>query len=282
MNASSVFGPSYETTLIVQDGNIVKRSLVISEVDNEGHVTPIESWSEAAGTLGSHNEGAELKTIDERYAACRAELEATNTARSDISVTYTAPTNAETTQDAVLASCLILPKNTVYDGGAEVVTSLEFLRNPNEQVALETSLETWKNLKAQNGDHYRYKTSFGSFSGFGDTTTLTVQGETVVSRAYEAYRVNGNTGEKNVTESWTEEGAEVGSHKAGAEPRTVDELYGVCRSDVLTQNPSANDFYLEFRDDGVLKTCDYVPKDCVDDCSRGVNITGLEFLAKLD
>ena len=148
-----------------------------------------------------------------------------------------------------------------------------------KQGELDKSLATWQALKAQNGDHYRYETSFGSFSGFGNTTTLTVQGETVVSRAYEAYRVDGNTGEKNVTESWTEVGAEVGSHEAGAAPRTVDDLYRVCRSEVLAQSPLENDFYLEFRDDGVLRTCDYVPKGCVDDCSRGVNITALEFLA---
>ncbi len=47
---------------------------------------------------------------------------------------------------------------------------------------------------------------------------------------------------------------------------------------VLTRSSLKNDFYLEFRGDGVLRTCDYVPKSCVDDCSRGVNITGLEFL----
>lgn len=74
------------------------------------------------------------------------------------------------------------------------------------------------------------------------------------------------------------EGAALGSHEAGAAIRTVDELYSVCRDEVLTQNAFANDFYLSFRDDGVLNYCEYAPKDCVDDCSSGVNITDLEFL----
>lgn len=147
-----------------------------------------------------------------------------------------------------------------------------------KQGELDRSLAAWNALKAENGESYRYETSFASWAGFGDTTTLSVQSGKVTARAYEAYRLEGD-GQTTITESWTEEGAAVGSHEAGAAPRTVDELYGVCRAEVLTKNPLANDFYLFFRDDGVLESCTYVPKGCVDDCSSGVNITGLEFLS---
>ncbi len=145
-----------------------------------------------------------------------------------------------------------------------------------QQKELAESLETWNTLKAENGDYYRYDTSFASFFGFGSTTTLTVQDEQVIVRAYRSYATN-EDGEPEAAESWTEEGAAVGSHEAGAEPRTVDELYSVCRSEVLPQNPLENELYLEFRDDGVLKTCEYFPKSCADDCFMGVNITDLEF-----
>ena len=146
-----------------------------------------------------------------------------------------------------------------------------------QQKQLAKSLEAWQTLKTQNGDHYRYETSFSSFFGFGSITTLTVQGEQVVVRAYEAYSYN-DKGDKEVTETWTEVDAAVGSHEAGAEPHTIAELYAVCRNGVLTQNPSENELYLEFRDDGVLKTCGYVPKNCADDCFMGVRIDALEFL----
>ena len=146
-----------------------------------------------------------------------------------------------------------------------------------EQKLLAKSLETWQQLKTQNGEHYRYKTSFASFFGFGSTTTLTVQAEKVIARTYESYSTN-DEGGREAGESWTEEGAALGSHEAGAALRTVDELYGVCRSDVLTQNPLENDLYLVFRDDEVLKTCEYFPKNCADDCFMGVSIAGLEFL----
>ncbi len=117
-------------------------------------------------------------------------------------------------------------------------------------------------------------------AGFGTKTTLTVQGKKVIARAYEAYTQDGNTGETTVTESWLEEGSAIGSHDVGADPVTIDTLYATCRSDVLSQSPLANTIYLEFRDDGVLRSCEYVPKDCLDDCSSGVNISILEFLAK--
>ena len=59
-----------------------------------------------------------------------------------------------------------------------------------QQKQLAESLETWNALKAENGDYYRYETSFSSFAGFGSTTTLTVQNEQVVTRAYRSYVTN--------------------------------------------------------------------------------------------
>lgn len=145
-----------------------------------------------------------------------------------------------------------------------------------QQGELDRSQAAWNALKAQNGNSYRYETSFASWAGFGDKTALTVRDGKVTARAYEAYRYE--EGQTTVTESYTEEGAALGTHEAGAALRTVDELYGVCRAEVLTQNALANDFYLEFRADGVLELCTYAPKNCADDCSRGVNVTKLEFI----
>ena len=158
-----------------------------------------------------------------------------------------------------------------------VITVLAGCSGVVKQSELSSSLETWNALKTQNGDSYHYETSFASWAGFGNKTTLTVQNGEVTARAYEAYRLEGE-GQATITESYTEEGTTLGTHEAGAAPRTVDELYGVCRAEVLTQSALANDFYLTFRADGVLETCEYAPKNCADDCSRGVNVTELEFL----
>lgn len=145
-----------------------------------------------------------------------------------------------------------------------------------KQGELDRSLAVWNALKAENGNSYRYETSFASWAGFGNKTALTVQDGKVTARAYEAYRYEEDR--MTITESYTEEGATLGTHESGAALRTVDELYGVCRAEVLTQDALANHVYLTFRADGVLETCEYAPKNCADDCSSGVSIAGLEFL----
>lgn len=124
VNAGSVFGPSYDTTLTVQEGEIVQRDLAITEVDDEGNVTTTESWSETGAALGSHDEGAELITIDARYSSCRDEVLSQNPATNDIYLEFQA--------NGVLRDCSYVPKNVAYDGGAEVITDLEFLPPKND------------------------------------------------------------------------------------------------------------------------------------------------------
>lgn len=149
-----------------------------------------------------------------------------------------------------------------------------------QQKQLASSLEAWNALKAENGDHYRYETRSVSWTGFRSTTTLTVQGGEVITRVYES-RYQNDAGE-DVFESWTEEGAAVGSHKSGADPVTLDALYSECRTEVLTQNPQDNAFYVDFHTNGVLKTCEYRPLACVDDCLFGVSVDALRFLSAKD
>lgn len=119
LSAGSVFGPSYDTTLTVQEGEIVQRDLAITEIDDEGNVTVVESWSETGAALGSHDEGAELITVDARYSRCRDEVLSQDPATNNIYLTF--QTNG------VLKECSYVPKNVVSDGGAEIITDLEFL-----------------------------------------------------------------------------------------------------------------------------------------------------------
>lgn len=118
VSAGSVFGPSYDTTLTVQKGEVVQRDLGITEIDNEGNVTTTESWSETGAALGSHDEGAELITLDERYSRCRDDVLNRNASTEDVTLEFQA--------NGVLASCYTIPKNVEYDGGSEFITSLEF------------------------------------------------------------------------------------------------------------------------------------------------------------
>ena len=132
VSAGSVFGPSYNTTLTLQNGEVVARSLQTSEVDDTGNVTVTELWSETGSAVGSHEEyGATPLTVGERFENCRQTLVAADLGADDVYLEFIAPVAAgDAHRDGpVLSSCLVLPKNVVYDGGAEVVTELEFLTN---------------------------------------------------------------------------------------------------------------------------------------------------------
>ncbi len=145
-----------------------------------------------------------------------------------------------------------------------------------KQSGLNRSLATWNALKAENGNHYLYEVSASVIAGPTFTTTLTVQDETVVMRNLEVSEISG-TGEKTVIDSWTEEGAAVGSHDEGAEPVTLDARYNTCRSDVLSRSSLTNDIILEFQANGVLASCYSLPKGVVYDGGAEV-VTNLEFL----
>ena len=75
---------------------------------------------------------------------------------------------------------------------------------------------------------------------------------------------------------WEERGAELGSHPEAAPLATLDALYERCRSEVLTRDPDENRIYLEFDERGILETCVYSPRNCVDDCSFGVTLVDVE------
>lgn len=145
---------------------------------------------------------------------------------------------------------------------------------PPEVERLERSLAAWEALKKANGDDYQYEVHFSAMTGGGGMTLLEVRDDKVVMRTFEARGVNGPT------EQWTERGAKLGSHENAAPLRTVGELYEICREEVLTQDRTVYNLYLEFGDDGVLKECQYAykPEDVGDAMASGVLISALRFL----
>lgn len=129
-----------------------------------------------------------------------------------------------------------------------------------EQKQLAQSLETWQQLKAQNGDHYRYEVNAASVFGPSYDTKVTVRADKVVQRDLTITDID-DEGNTAVTESWSETGDALGTHDDGAELLTIDEHYERCKDDVLSQNPVTNDIYLGFQDNGVLGDCSYIPKN---------------------
>lgn len=136
---------------------------------------------------------------------------------------------------------------------------------------LHQSQKTWKALKKANNGEYTYSRFFQSFSGFQYTTRFTVKNDIVNKREYEFIRY------PSTKESWVEEGADVGTHQRGHTPLLIEELYEQCAKEVLTKDRASNSIFFELDSNELLKTCVYVPKNCVDDCSFGVKIKKITF-----
>ena len=119
VSAGSVSGPSYNTTLTIQADRVVQRDLAVSQIDDEGNTTVLDTWSETGDALGTHDSGAELMTVDERYKRCQDDVLNRNPMTNDIYLEF---------QDSgVLRDCSYTAKGTAYDGGSPIIVSLEFL-----------------------------------------------------------------------------------------------------------------------------------------------------------
>ena len=102
-------------------------------------------------------------------------------------------------------------------------------------------------------------------------TLLVVHQDRVVQRALLSTRpdvsglgdrVAGDHGSEPVL-LWWEHGKEVGTHEDGALPLTVDDLYDVCREQVLDVHPELQP-RLYFRFDGLLQHCGFLVDECPD------------------
>jgi hypothetical protein len=138
---------------------------------------------------------------------------------------------------------------------------------------LAASRDAWEAAKAASGDSYGYTREFFSFLGFSFRTDFVVDSGVVVERHYKAQ--HHNAGGDAVT--WSEIGAEVGTHTEGHRVALIDDLYDECESEVLTQDEEQNFINLSFDQAGLLQACTYFPIHCADDCSRGPVITEIRF-----
>ena len=94
-----------------------------------------------------------------------------------------------------------------------------------EGISYTESIDAWNTLKTTNGNSYSYQTYFISFTGFGSTTELKVTNDIVTTRIYQEFTTDQMTGERDVIDSFTETGSQVGSNPKGAIPLTIDQLY---------------------------------------------------------
>jgi hypothetical protein len=179
-------------------------------------------------------------------------------------------------------SLLILMTLTIFscereDDTHQALKVLSTLRSDNG-LTYNESLALWKELKNNNGNSYIYHTEFTSWTGYGSTTEIIVRNGNVTERSYEAFRYDASINQKEIIDSYREDKTNLGSHEKGAKQLTIDELYGTCAGDYLVADVSDNTLYFQTAENGLMTFCGYHPNGCMDDCFRGIRITGFEWM----
>lgn len=137
------------------------------------------------------------------------------------------------------------------------------------------SLNVWKEFKKSVNNNYGYTVKSESWAGFGDSTIITVANGIVQGRRYASYTIDNQTGKKINKESWTETKADLNSHNYGAESITIDAIYEKASKEWLSLDKTANTIHFVTKNQGMISTCGYTPKNCLDDCFRGVVISNI-------
>ncbi|MCM4157931.1 hypothetical protein [Gramella sp. AN32] len=148
----------------------------------------------------------------------------------------------------------------------------------NYQNDLENSQKAWSNFKETSNNSYKYVVSGGSvFATYGWETTVTVLNGIIIQRDF-AYMGN----PENIPEDqleWTENENEINSHEysGAADALTLDEIYIKAEQEWLIKRQDATT-YFESENNGLISTCGYVEKGCMDDCFIGITIKSITAL----
>jgi len=140
----------------------------------------------------------------------------------------------------------------------------------------ESSIAKWNKAKKEHNHSYTYTVGFSSFSGYRTTTIITVKEGEVIKRAfYETYPTNllnlpnQKTADKP---TFIEDKTNLNTHNEGNPAITIDQLYKDCSDKYLTADKNKNVIHFKVDKIGILNVCGYTPKNCADDCFKGVSI----------
>lgn len=139
----------------------------------------------------------------------------------------------------------------------------------SEKKQLANSLKKWQMANKLCKGNYSYQVKWQSFVGFGHTTTLTIKNNTVIERRYESFSEALPPNEEHkITDSWVEKEKQVGSHKAGFPPFTIDELYAQAQKIVSLPLKKFMARYVGFNKSGLLSHAFWLDTRIMDDSPR--------------
>ena len=148
----------------------------------------------------------------------------------------------------------------------------------NYQTDFENSHNAWLHFKESTNNSYKFTVGSGTWAGSYWETTISVSNGVIIQRYFKYIETGGLS--DNIPEEeleWTENGNEIGTHQNGAEPITMDEIYEKAEQDWLIKRKNTQS-YFETENNGIISSCGYRDKNCVDDCFIGINIKSIENL----
>lgn len=140
------------------------------------------------------------------------------------------------------------------------------------------SEKAFQAFKEESGNSYRYMVGTQTSTGYFVETVVTIENGKPVGRDWALkQREDTLNYQYIVKQSWTEDRASLRSHQEGFPPMTLEEIYDNAKYDWLRKRKES-DTYFEAKNGGMISTCGYVERGCMDDCFRGVEIYYIESL----
>lgn len=148
----------------------------------------------------------------------------------------------------------------------------------NYQSDFEKSKNTWTDFKASSNNSYQYVVTGSSFLIPNRwETTITISNGVVIQRDFEYLGAPEYFPKAEL--KWTENENEINSHQNSfaASPLTLDEIYAKAENDWLIKRKNTTT-YFETKNNGLISTCGYDTKGCMDDCFTGITIKSITSL----
>ena len=135
------------------------------------------------------------------------------------------------------------------------------------------SYQQFQSFKKTTNNSYEYKVIKSSWAMYSWSTVITVSQGKVVKRSYKVMLHQGQPALPPDQMEWVENENEINSHTNGtaAEAVTLDVVYQHAKNEWLIKRKDT-DFYFETKNNGMISTCGYVPRGCMDDCFTGIYI----------
>lgn len=148
----------------------------------------------------------------------------------------------------------------------------------NYQSDFENSHNAWLNFKESSNNSYKYVVNGGSvFTTYGWETTIKVSNGVIVERSFR-YTAGAEDFIPVDQLEWTENENEINSpeheNTSASTALTLDEIYEKAEQEWLIKRKDATS-YFESENNGLISTCGYTKKNCLDDCFVGITIKSI-------